>query len=241
MLHSVTSTMNETGTTKIETPDKAEQLPRTFLDPEGGTPIAISPDESLNIQRRQGEYSHRPPVWNIRPLQNDPPEPSDSEASPSPDVRAAHRDPAVADACQFCLQRLPDPALSPSAQIPRPCPALEKPPTMGRSLRKTLSFLRDRSKPSTSTIPPFNDSPITNQDLILPRLRTRGRLPDGTVYEEGSTVATDSDGSAPSRSSWSKLTGFVAGIPSRLRASTRKRNVKKRSPYQTVATDSLGS
>ncbi|EFR05327.1 hypothetical protein MGYG_08338 [Nannizzia gypsea CBS 118893] len=231
--------MSEKNTAEIRSPDAMERRPRTFLDPEGGTPIETSPDESFDRQRRRAEYSHRPPVWNIRPLQNDPLEPSDSEQSPG--IRPAHRDPAVADACQFCLQRLPDPALPSNNPVQRPCPALEKPSTMGRSLRKTFSFLRDRSKPSTSTIPPYNDSPIINQDLILPRLQARGRLPDGTVYEEGSTVATDSDSYPPSKSSWSKFTDFVTNLPSRLRASTRRNNVKRRSPYQTVATDSLGS
>ncbi|EEQ29799.1 hypothetical protein McanMca71_007544 [Microsporum canis] len=232
--------MNKTETDGLNSPEPTDSGPRTFLDPEGGTPTSAILDESVTKRRRQAEYLHRPPVWNIRPSHDTPPNHLDSQSSLENPPN--HRDAGVQDACQFCLQRLPGPALSPNApNHRRRCPALDTPATIGRSLRKTISFLRDRSKPSTSTIPPFDASPITNREVTLPSLQARGIRPDGTVFEVGSIAATDSDGSLPSKNSWSKLAGFVTKLPARLRESVRRRNVKKRSPYRAIAEDSLGS
>ncbi|EEQ88043.2 uncharacterized protein BDCG_03163 [Blastomyces dermatitidis ER-3] len=58
------------------TPEPAILVPdpsptKTLHDSDGDTPTSETLGGSLSRRRRHGEYHHRPPVWNIRPLDED--------------------------------------------------------------------------------------------------------------------------------------------------------------------------
>ncbi|EEH18041.1 hypothetical protein PABG_00604 [Paracoccidioides brasiliensis Pb03] len=54
------------GKSTIFVPDPSPT--KTLLDSDGDTPRSETLRGSLSRRRRHGEYHHRPPVWNIRPL-----------------------------------------------------------------------------------------------------------------------------------------------------------------------------
>ncbi|KAK2836903.1 hypothetical protein FQN49_006603, partial [Arthroderma sp. PD_2] len=227
--------VDQDGNPMPDSPDREQESPRTFEDPEGGTPILSALNESVTKRRRQGEYVHRPPVWNIRPIQNSQPS---FEHHPGSEVRPEDleddRDMGVEDACQFCQRRLPGPALSPTPTSPaqpkvQPTNASKSTAKKG-TLRKKLSSLR--SRPRAPTIPPFNAEQITNHEITFPKIGADNANPDASVLEGASIVATDShSSSSPPKTSWSKLTGLVTNLPTRLKQSVRRRYNTKGSPY----------